>query len=143
MEKIKREIDKKSNERKKIYIELDRLDKKFENNKLKRNLKIIVLYTGINMFLSYLLLKLVNGVVEVDAMLVMLLPSAVLAGISFLINTVIFSQFLNKGNAENTILKEMEKRISVLDDELASLREEYKLRKEISDAEEFIDDEYT
>ena len=143
MEKIKREIDKKSNERKKIYIELDRLDKKFENNKLKRNLKIIVLYTGINMFLSYLLLKLVNGVVEVDAMLVMLLPSAVLAGISFLINTVIFSQFLNKGNAENTILKEMEKRISVLDDELASLREEYKLSKEISDAEEFIDDEYT
>lgn len=128
-EEEKKETDeykKKIDEKNKLCAELNRLDREFENNKLKRNLKTIALYTVINMFLSYFLLKLVNGEVEVTAMLIMLLPSAVLAGISFLINAVIFSQLLNKSNVENTILKEMEKRISVMDDELASLREEYR-----------------
>lgn len=118
--------DEKMAERKELWIEIQKLDKKFENNKLKRCLCSIafyaVVYTGIicKLFLDEIDL---GGIVEI------VVVSVFLAGISFWINAVLFSQLINKGNAETAMLEKMEKRLSEIDDELDELRKEHQLLK--------------
>lgn len=126
MEALEKEFNKKMAERKELSIELDEMDRKFESNKLKRCLCTIAFYTVVYTVLIH------NKETGLKEFIWDVIGSVFLAGITLLVNSLIFSHLVNEGNRETLIVKEMEKEISKIDNELDVLRKEYKLLKEIS-----------
>lgn len=129
MDELKRKFDEKMTERNKLAAEIRMTDKKFENNKLKRNLLAISFYAIINVVVSYLVYEGFDKTIDLKGFIVIIVVSVIFAGISFLANAIIFSQLVNRGNTETEILTKMEKGLSEIDDELDELRKEYQLLK--------------
>lgn len=125
MDEIERKINEKMTERKDLCLKINELDKKFENNKLKRCLTTIAFYTVVNMILSYFALDVAGNEINLTSILGTFIPSVVLAGISFLVNATIFSGHFTKSDAENATITSMEKRLTEIDGELGKLREMY------------------
>ena len=133
MNNTKSELEEKLEERKKLYFELQTVDKESEKVKMRWNLSIIAFYTAINMALSYTLIDINNKEVKLLEWLVMLLPSVFVAVIAYFINVSIFSIFFSKVDYFNSVIKSKEKQLTAVDEELNELREKYRRLEEITE----------
>lgn len=129
MKEIEKMIDEKMNKRKAIFLEQRKLDKKFENAKLKRCLLTIVFYTVVNMMILYAISDVAGKGMDFKNMLAAILPSIFIAGISYWVNFTIFLHHFIKTDSENAIIASMEKRLSETDKEIEELRKIYTQNK--------------
>ena len=127
------EIDEKLEERKKLCLELQTVDKESEKVKMRWNLSVVAFYTAINMALSYAFIDVINKEVKLLELLAMLLPSVVVAVVAYFINVSIFSIFFSKVDYFNSVIKSKEKQLTAVDKELNELREKYRRLEEITE----------
>lgn len=113
------DLNEKIEERKKLWSNLSVLEKKFENNKTKRCLCTIAFYAFVYTVLGFKFLIKDTDIWEYVGIFV---ASVFLAGVTFFVNSVIFSQLINKGNAEKDIIDKMQKELSKKDEEIEFLR---------------------
>ena len=140
MEILEKEINKKMSERKELSIELSETDRKFEKNKIKRCLCTIAFYAVIYAVIEFKFFLEEKDLKEIIAVVI---GSVFLAGITFLINALIFSHLINGGNRETRIVEEMKKEISKIDNELDELRKDYTLSEELAKVEDILNNEFT
>lgn len=133
MNNTKSEIEKKLEERKKLYSELQAVDKESEKMKMKWNISVVAFYTAVNMALSYAFISISDKEVKTLELLAMLLPSVFVAVVTYFINISIFSALFSKVDYFNSVIKSKEKQLTTVDKELNELREKNRRLEEITE----------
>ena len=104
-------------ERNKLIRQIYEFDKIAEKNKLKRSIYTILFYIIVNTCVFYGVLKGLTGEIDINKFIGVLILSIIASIVSFIANTLIFSQLTEKGRAESEMLKAMEKRLEEFDKE--------------------------
>lgn len=112
----------KEKEKRELFKKIQETDRRFERNKGRRMLYVIIFYAIINMVLFYVIAKGFDGLKDILACLVI---SVIVAWVEFWVNGTIFSQIIAMSRNENETLERMEERYKELEGEKEMTVEEF------------------
>lgn len=95
---------------KELQNKIFEVDKRNENNKMKRNIKMIVLFSAV-IFISFIYFDIQESILDYVGDL---LVSVILGGVYFFFNTIIFNGFIQANISENKYLESLKKELQDL-----------------------------
>lgn len=101
-------------EKAELIQKINKLDKRFERNKLIRSLITVALYSVANVVIAYLICDSQDISIDMQLLLDVVLASIIFAGISFVANAVVFSFLIRRGQDEQKTIESLNKRLNEL-----------------------------
>ena len=98
-----------------LIRKINELDEKYEQNKLKRSLITIALYSVANMFIAYLVCKGQDISFDINIIVDIVIVSVIFAVVSFVVNAAVFGYLFNRSQAERSTLEYLNKKLEELD----------------------------
>lgn len=104
--------------KKALIIQIAKYEKLFEKNKIKRSVLTILFYAIINIALFYIVDGEDISLLDVEWIFGALFAGLILAGISFVVNSLIFSQLVKSGENEAKVLDSMRQELQNLENNI-------------------------